>query len=57
MPYVFVGLLAINLVIFGYFITREDDSSASIEKARSELKTPLTVTNTSNEIPPLIGEK
>lgn len=57
MPYIFGALLVVNIVLFGYFWATSDNPDNSVEQARAELQKPIEVKNTSNEIPPQIGEK
>lgn len=58
MRYVFLALLALNVLTFGYysFLHKPSDSD-SVVAARAGLTNPVTATNVSSELPALIGTK
>ncbi len=58
MRYMFLVLLALNILTFGYysFLHKPADSD-SVIAARAGLINPVTVTNVSSELPALIGTK
>jgi hypothetical protein len=54
----FFVLVAANVLAFSYYtFIREEKPSESVVKAKAELVNPVTVTNVSQELPPLIGKK
>lgn len=60
MPYLFGALVLANLAMFGYFWTNpvaHQASTASVQTAKGELQQPMIYKNTSESLPPLIGEK
>lgn len=58
MRYIFLALLALNILTFGYysFLHKPTDTD-SVVTAKASLNNPVTVTNVSSELPPLIGTK
>lgn len=58
MRYVFLALLVLNIVAFGYysFLYKPSDSE-SVRTAKAGLTNPVTATNVSSELPPMIGTK
>lgn len=58
MPYLFAGLLVLNGLMFGYYnFLHKGGNSDSYQQAVAQVKNPVTFTNVSNEIPPMIGKK
>lgn len=57
MPYVFGALLIANVALFGFLWANPNQSDASVERVKSELVKPISVINSSGDIPPPIGQK
>lgn len=60
MPYLFGLLVLANVAMFGYFWTNPAEHSVnmtSVQNAKAELQRPMVYKNTSDALPPLIGEK
>lgn len=58
MPYIFSGLLVANIVMFGFYTFLHKPSvSDSVIQTQATLKNPVTFTNVSSELPPMIGTK
>ena len=58
MRYLFLGLVALNIVTFSYYsYLRPPVISNSVITARQHLINPVTVENVSDELPPMIGKK
>ena len=58
MRYLFLALVVLNIAVFGYysfffFFTERE----SVSKARAALVHPVTATNVSSELLPMIGTK
>lgn len=58
MRYLFLALVALNIAVFGYYsFLRKPTESQSVSQARAALVHPVTATNVSSELPPMIGTK
>ncbi|MFW2177775.1 MULTISPECIES: hypothetical protein [unclassified Moraxella] len=58
MRYIFLALLALNVLTFGYYsYVHKDKPSQSYVIAKAELTNPVNATNVSSELPPMIGTK
>lgn len=57
MPYVFGFLVAVNVVLFGYFWFMPNDDTGTLDVAKTQLQRPLNYKNNTHNIPPLVGEK
>lgn len=58
MRYVFLALLALNILAFGYYsFLHKPSASDSVVTAQAGLTNPVAVTNVSSELPPMIGTK
>ena len=58
MRYLFLALVVLNIVVFGYYsFLSQPAESKSVAQARTQLVNPVTATNVSNELPPMIGTK
>lgn len=58
MRYLFLALVILNIVTFSYYsFLRQPVESKSITQARAQLINPMSATNVSNELPPMIGIK
>lgn len=57
MRYIFVLLLVLNLVTFGYYNFLHKPATQDISASQAELINPVTATNVSKELPPMIGTK
>lgn len=59
LSYLFFALLAANVAMFGFynFLKTTASTSDSVKTAQSQLKNPITFSNVSSELPPLIGTK
>lgn len=58
MPYLFLGLLVANILMFGFYsFLYKPSPSDSVSQTQATLKNPVTFTNVSNELPPMIGTK
>lgn len=58
MRYLFLALVVLNIVVFSYYsFLRQPAASQSVTQARAQLINPVTATNVSNELPPMIGTK
>lgn len=58
MRYLFLALVALNMAVFGYYsFLRKPTESQSVSQARAALVHPVTATNVSSELPPMIGTK
>lgn len=56
MPYLFGLLVLANVALLGYSLFMPS-SDKSVEQAKSQLTASTTFTNTTNQLPPEIGEK
>lgn len=56
MPYVFTLLLLLNGAIFGYCYFAPN-SGGTLEAVKAGIQKPMAYTNSSHELPPLIGKK
>ncbi|STY96098.1 hypothetical protein [Moraxella atlantae] len=57
MRYVFIALLLANIALFGYYsFLRKPNLNAAVTPPTA-LTNPVSVTNVSDELPPLIGKK
>ncbi|WP_394261938.1 hypothetical protein [Moraxella boevrei] len=58
MRYIFLALLLLNVVAFGYYSYLHKPSvSQSVVQTQATLTNPVTATNVSSELPPMIGTK
>lgn len=58
MRYLFLALVALNMAVFGYHsFLRKPTESQSVSQARAALIHPVTATDVSSELPPMIGTK
>lgn len=58
MRYLFLVLVALNIAVFSYYnFIHQPTESKSIVQARSQLINPVTATNVTSELPPMIGSK
>ena len=58
MRYLFLALVELNMAVFGYYsFLRKPTESQSVSQARAALVHPVTATNVSSELPPMIGTK
>ncbi len=58
MPYVFGGLILINAaVLISYLFFQQPSTTDSLKQAQAELINPISFTNNSQYVPPLIGDK
>lgn len=58
MRYLFLALVVLNIIVFSYYsFLRQPAESQAIAQARAQLINPVTATNVSNELPPMIGTK
>lgn len=58
MAYLFSGLLVANMVMFGFYsFLYKPSASSSAVQAQSTLTKPVTFSNVSSELPPMIGSK
>ena len=58
MPYVFIGLVIVNIVALGYFtLMHELPPTQTLNQAKAELTKPISFENSSKDVPPLIGTK
>lgn len=58
MPYLFAGLLVANILMFGFYsFLYKPGVSDSVAQTQATLKNPVTFTNVSGELPPMIGTK
>lgn len=58
MPYLFLGLVIINIIVLGYFtFLYEPKPTSSVLEAEENLIAPIDFENTSSSVPPLIGTK
>ena len=54
----FLALVVLNMAVFGYYsFLRKPTESQSVSQARAALVHPVTATDVSNELPPMIGTK
>lgn len=57
MRYVFIALLLANIALFGYYsFLRKPNLNVAVTPPTA-LTNPVSVTNASDELPPLIGKK
>ena len=58
MRYIFLTLLLLNAGVFGYytFLHKATDNQ-SLAQAQASLTNPVTATNVTSELPPMIGTK
>lgn len=56
MPYVFVLLLALNGALFGYCYFKPNNGG-TLELVKAGIQKPMAYTNSSQDLPPLIGKK
>lgn len=57
MPYLFGALVIANVALFGFLWLNPIESEGSVEKVKSELQQPISVINSSNDIPSSVGQK
>ena len=57
MPQIFGALVLANAVLFGYLLLVPKGVDKNVEQAKSRLTTPVAFTNTTNQLPPEIGEQ
>lgn len=57
MRYVFLLLLVLNVITFGYYNFLHEPSPPDLSAHQSELINPVTATDVSKELPPMIGTK
>lgn len=58
MRYIFLALLGLNVLAFGYYsYLHKPVTSNSVIQAQAKLINPVDVKNVSSELPPLIGKK
>lgn len=57
MPYVFGALVVLNLALFGYYWKNSPQSTGTLNEVKASLQHPINFTNSSSQLPPLIGEK
>lgn len=57
MRYVFLLLLILNLATFGYYSFLHKPATPDLKASQGELIKPVTATNVSKELPPMIGTK
>lgn len=57
MAYIFGLLFVLNIAMFGYFMTVPKGESESVKSAKISLQSPLEYKNTTNQLPPEIGQK
>lgn len=59
MPYVFGFLVLLNVALFGYFWANpaSENDTGTLNVAKTQLQKPLNYQNSSQQLPPLIGEK
>lgn len=60
MPYIFGALVLANVAMFGYFWAKPADyqhNVASVQVAKAQLQKPIIYQNSTQSLPPLIGEK
>lgn len=57
MPYLFTGLLLLNGAFLGYSLfLKEEKEPQSVQEQKALLSAPINFTNTTNELPPEIGD-
>lgn len=58
MRFVFLALLALNGLAFGYYnFLHKPNDNQSFAQAKAGLTNPVSATNVSSELPPMIGTK
>lgn len=57
MPYVFGALVLVNLGLFGYYWVKPPQSTGTLDEVKATLTQPVNYINTTNTMPPLVGEK
>lgn len=57
MPYIFGILVMLNLGLFGYYWAKPPQSTGTLDEVKASLDKPINFINTTNTMPPLIGEK
>lgn len=57
MPQIFGALVLANAVLFGYLLLVPKGVDKNVEQVKSRLTAPVAFTNTTNQLPPEIGEK
>ena len=58
MPYVFGSLIVLNtVVLISYLFFLQPSTTESLKQAQAEITQPIEFTNSSERIPPLIGDK
>ena len=58
MPYVFGSLIVLNaVVLISYLFFLQPMTTESFKQAQAEITQPIEFTNSSERIPPLIGDK
>lgn len=56
MPYVFSALLALNGAFFGYCYFKPNNGG-TLDAVKASVQKPMNYTNSSQDLPPLIGKK
>lgn len=59
MPYIFGGLVVVNALLLAFFIFLHQPNSQtdSVKSAKAQLTQPIEFENSTEKLPPLIGEK
>lgn len=57
MRYIFLLLLLLNLATFGYYSFLHKPTTPDLSATQSQLINPVTATDVSKELPPMIGTK
>lgn len=57
MPYLFGALVLANLGLFGCYFVKPPSHDGSYLAEKAKLDKPMHYINSTNELPPLIGEK
>lgn len=58
MPYIFGALVAANVALFGYYwLMPSEPHEGTAAVVKSQLQKPMAYQNSSQALPPLLGEK
>lgn len=57
MRYLFLLLLVLNVATFGYYSFLHKPATPDVSASQTGLTNPVTATNVSKELPPMIGTK
>lgn len=58
MPYLFGGLIVLNaVVLISYLFFQQPSTTKSLKQAKAEITQPIEFMNSSEYIPPLIGDR